>query len=363
LLGEGRILACDLYGNVWMEYQRPPFSATYPETQSFRPSKVLTDNAGNVYICIKDITDGAVVFSQEGNFIGYFGASRVMRGLDATINLVMRRLPFISNEMVARRNQPVPVEFSNFTIDEEDQFIYTVTEARGVNVDTVKKLNPAGENIFEQQGFDDFIWGDVITPTVLGQTFSTQIVDISIDKRKDIYILDNRSGTVFQYDQEGHLMFIFGGKGEQKGLFDNPVAIETYDNKVYVLAPTKNSVTVFSLTEFGGLVVEAMGLFSSGLYDESFGPWNEVLRRDANYYMAYVGMGNALLSIGEFEQAMDYFYMHSRGGYGRAFKDFRINYIRENFDVLLAVALSGVAVLIGGTVAVKIVKKKRLKRG
>jgi hypothetical protein len=357
-----RVLATDMDGNIWMEYRRPPVSDTYPEEQSFRPSKVLTDNAGNVYICIRTITDGAVVFSETGFFLGYYGANRVTRTSDAMLNYFLRLMPFVSREMMERRTRPVPVEFSNFTIDEEDQFIYTTTETNNPDVNIVKKINPAGQCIFEEQGLADRTWGDGAAPFVYNQTFRSQIVDISIDNRKDIFLLDRTSGKVFQYDEETHLMFIFGGKGEQKGLFTNPVAVETHNNRVYVLDSTKNSITIFKLTEFGGLVVEAMDLFSSGLYTESLEPWEEVLRRDSNYYMAYIGMGNAKLSIGEFREALDYFYFHSWGGYGRAFKDFRINYIRDNFNVLLVLMFGSVALLIGGNVAFKIYKKKRLNK-
>ena len=361
--GNERVLAGDLDGNIWMEYRRPPVSDTYREDQSFQPSKVLTDNAGNVYICIKTITDGAVVFSEQGVFLGFFGANRVTRTTDAMLNYVLRHLPFVSREMMAQRTRPVPVEFSNFTVDEDDQFIYTVTETRSTNLDIVKKLNPAGQNIFEEQGYDGMIWGDFTQPYVYGRSFSSQIVDISIDHRKDIYLLDRESCKIFQYDQEGHLMFIFAGKGEQKGLFNTPVALEAHNDRVYVLDENKNSLTIFKLTEFGELVVEAMGLFNSGLYSESLEPWSDVLQRDANYYLAYIGMGNAKLSIGEFGEALDYLHMHSRGGYNRAFKDFRINYIRENFDKMLIVASAVLVLLIGGGIAVKVVKKRKSSEG
>jgi hypothetical protein len=338
-----------------MEYRRP-ITETFDSRASFRPSKVVVDNADNVYVCLSTITRGAIVFNANGSFRGYFGANRITRTADAILNYFLRFV--LTREQMALRLQPVPVEFSNFTID-KDQFIYTVTATRTAYVDIVKKMNPAGQNVFENLGRDDWVWGAYMQPFVYNITYTSEIIDISVNDMSEIFLLDRRSGQVFHYNHEGSLMFIFGGRGIQKGLFEQPVAIGNHENNVYVLDSSKNSVTVFKLTEFGELVLDAMTLFNSGLYDESFGPWEEVLKRDANYYMAYIGMGNAMLSIGEFEQALDYFYMHSRGGYGRAFKDFRINYIRENFDRMLAIGFGSVGVILGGYYGAKFWKKRK----
>jgi hypothetical protein len=350
-----RILKTKLDGGILMEYRRP-VTATYSAETSFAPSKVIVDNAGNVYVAIKAITRGAVKFNARGDFVGYYGANRVTRTADAILNYFLRFI--LTREQMLGRIGNAPVEFSNFTID-NDQFIYTVTASRSANVDIVTKLDPAGRNVFAQQGYDSMVWGDFNQPYIYGEVFMSQMIDISISDNGDIHLFDSQSGKIFQYDKEGHLMFIFGGKGEQKGLFVRPEALETYDNKVYALDSTKNSITVFRLTEFGGLVLEAMALFNRGLYAESMEPWYEVLKRDANYYMAYVGMGNAKLSVGEFAEALDYFYMHSRGGYGRAFKDFRITYIRDNFDKMLAAALIAVGLMVAGDALLKIRRKKK----
>jgi hypothetical protein len=320
---------------------------------------VLADNAGNVYICIKSITRGAVMFAEDGSFSGYYGANRVDRTFNAMLNYFLKYI--LTAEQMQERIRPVPVEFSNFTLD-SDGFIYTVTEAKSAELDVVKKLDPAGRNIFAKQGYDDFIWGDFMTPYVNGRSYKSSIVDISIDEAGNIYIMDFTSGKVFQYSYEGYLMFIFGGKGEQKGLFNNPNAIETYNNKVYVLDGVKNSLTIYKLTEFGSLVNDAMELFNRGLYAESKEPWEEIMRRDANYYMAYIGMGNATLSLEEFEDSLKYFYMHSRGGYNRAFKDFRIDYIRKHFNEFLAVALTVIVLLTALTWFIKFQKKRKLKK-
>lgn len=352
-----RVIACDIDGNIWMEY-RKPVTETYPAESAFNPSKVLADDAGNVYICLKNVTKGAVMFNEEGVFRGYYGANRVTATSTAILNSVLRL--FMSREFMANRLAPTPVEFSNFEID-SDQFIYTVTETRSAGVDIVKKLNPSGHNVFAEQGFDDWTWGAFMSPYVYGKTFMSMIVDINVAENGDIFLLDRESGQVFQYNNEAWLMFAFGGRGDQKGLFTAPVAIDTYNSKVYVLDSTKSSITVFKPSEFGELVIEAMELFNRGLYRESIQPWEEVLKRDANFYMAYTGMGNAKLSIGEFEEALDYFYMHSAFGYERAFKDYRVHFMRENFNRFLAIGAIVIIILVGTYFAVKFIRKRKAK--
>jgi len=337
---------------VWMEYTRPS-SDLYPADVTFNPRKVIADSAGDVFVCIKSISRGAVQFAEDGTFSGYYGANRVEASFNATLNKLLRYV--LTREQMEQRIRPVPVEFSNFTID-GDGFIYTVTEAKSAKQDVLKKLDPAGNNIFQKQGYDDMIWGAFNQPYLNFKTWKSSIMDVSIDEKGSIYLMDFTSGKVFRYNFEGELMFIFGGRGEQKGLFNTPTALETYNGRVYILDGVKNSLTVYKLTEFGYLVNEAMDLFDSGRYIESRGPWEEILRRDANYYMAYIGMGNALLASGEFEEALKYFYKHSRSGYNRAFKDFRINYIRKNFNLFAGIIL-GVIVL--AFIANRFLKRRR----
>jgi len=351
-----RVLACRETDSgeweVWMEYTRPS-SELYDASVTFNPKKVVVDSAGNVFICIKSITSGAVMFAENGSFSGYYGANRVEKSFNATLNKLLRHV--LTRKQMEQRVKPVPVEFSNFTID-NDGFIYTVTEAKNANYDILKKLDPAGRNVFQQQGYDDMIWGAYNQPYVNFKTWKSSIIDVSVDDDMSIYLMDFTSGKVFRYSYEGELMFIFGGRGEQKGLFNTPTALDAYGGKVYILDGVKNSLTVYKLTEFGSLVNEAMGLFNRGLYKESRGPWEEILRRDANYYMAYVGMGNALLADGEFEESLEYFHKHSISGYNRAFKDFRISFIRKNFNGFLLIIL---AVIVIWTVITQLLKRRK----
>ena len=92
------------------------------------------------------------------------------------------------------------------------------------------------------------------------------------------------------------------------------------------------------------------------------GPWEEVLRRDANYWLAYIGLGNAYLNQGDYKTALDYFYRNSRGGYNRAFKSFRIEFIRANFNWMMLIVL-GLVLIIATISFIRGRKKKKAKGG
>lgn len=333
-----------------------PSSDVYDSSVTFNPRKVVVDKAKNVYVCIKSITQGAVVFAEDGSFNGYYGANSVQATADviamAFWKLVMTR------EQVQRMRRAVPVEFANFDID-DDGFIYTVTEVKSVETDVVKKLNPAGNNIFTKLGYSDYTYGDFAQYYYNGKSYKASITDIEVASDGIINLLDFETGRVFQYDDECNLLFIFGGKGDQKGTFTSVNAVESYNNKVYVLDGRKASITVFKQTEFGSIVHNAIELFNKGKYEEARGPWEEVMRRDSNFWFAYIGIGNAYLNAGDYETAMKYFYFNTRGGYNQAFKGFRMNFIRENFNIIIIIVMILVLAIVA---LLQIKKRRRLKK-
>ena len=331
-------------GKVKVVYTRPDASM-YDSSVTFNPSKVLVDAAKNVYVCIKSITKGAVVFSKEGDFNGYFGANRVEATGEVLMNAFWKLI--FSREQAKRMRRSVPVEISNFDID-SDNFIYTVTESKSADTDILKKLNSAGTNIYTNLGYSDYTFGDALTKYYRGQTYSSQITDIDVSADGTINLLDLKTGRVFQYDDECQLLFIFGGIGQQKGTFNIVNAVESRGSNVYVLDGRKCSITVFKQTEFGSIVHNAIALFNKGKYEEARQPWEEALRRDSNYWLAYIGLGNAYLNEGDYDTAMKYFYYNSKSGYNDAFKSWRMNFIRDNFTVfaiIILVLLVGIYVL------------------
>ena len=349
-----RVVAFNEDLEIEMEYVRPS-SDVYDSQVTFNPNKVVVDSAFNVYVVVPSITQGTVQFSADGTFNGYYGANRV----NATAQVIAQQFwkLIYTREQIISMRRSVSIEITNVDIDKEG-FIYTVTESRTSDTDILKKLNPAGTNIFTNLGYDEYTYGDASSRYYKGKNYTSAITDVDIDEDGNIYLLDFATGRVFQYTNECDLLFIFGGKGTQKGTFTSVAAVEAYKGKVYVLDSRKNNITIFGQTEFGGIVQNAIYLFNEGLYDEAKGPWEEVLRRDANYWLAYIGLGNAYLNQGDYGTALDYFYRNSKGGYNRAFKSFRIEFIRENFTWMLTI----IAVVIVGLIVLSYVRKNLKKK-
>lgn len=351
-----RVLACYEDGTIFHEYTRPS-SDLYEANVSFRPEKLVVDNAYNVYVVIPSITNGMVQFSEDGSFNGFYGANRVETTAEVLQNAFYKL--FMNREQMRARKRAVATELENCDID-DDGFIYTVTSSKSSDKDILKKLNPAGENIYLNMGFDNMIFGDLSTWSN-GKTYASAIDDVEIDENGNVFLLDYSNKRVFQYSNELDLEFIFGGEGDQKGLFTSPTSVESYNGKVYVTDSRKNSITVFALTEFGAMVHDAVEKFNRGLYKEAKEPFEEIILRDANYWFAYIGLGNAYYTMGDNETAMKYFYMNSKGGYNRAFKEYRMDMIREYFNVFMIVIIVLIVALVVLSRVRKILKKKKDK--
>lgn len=339
-----RVIKCDTDGNVDRLFTKPQ-TELYDENITYNPSKVLVDKAGNVYVVVKSITKGAVMFDAEGNFLRFYGANRVEATAEVIANAFWNT---ISTEAQRERTaRATPVGFSNFDIDDMG-FIYTVTDSQNINTDLVKKLNPRGDNILDSiSGTSDMIFGDMPPTYYSIYAKNSSLADIDLGPNGELNILDFQHGRVFQYDKECWLMFIIGGTGDQLGLFQSAVAIESYDNHIYVLDSRKNSITVFTRTVFGEIVTEAANLYNAGYYEESLEPWRNVLKYDGNYRRAYIGIGNALYNRYEYEEAMKYFEISiSRVRYNKAFEGYRDVWIKAHYQICLIVIIALIVLII-----------------
>lgn len=359
--GNSRILKAEVTSDRVLtkvvEYQKPK-SELY-SVKTFNPSKVIADAAENVYAVCKEVNTGAVQFDKNGEFQGFYGANRV----EATAAVIAQKLwrKIASKEQIQGMQRSVPVEYANFDID-KDGFIYTVTEANS-STDAVKKVNPAGYNIWDNETGDEYNFGDYATAfdATATQSFATKLTDISVGDNGLINVLDYTTGRVFQYDRLCNLLCIFGTKSSnasQKGSFTSPNAVECLGNNVYVIDGSKNDITVFTLTSYGQSLHNADEFYVQGKYDLAQPEWEDVLKRDGGCPIAYIGMGKAALKSGEYTEALHYFKTaYDRRDYNKAFEYARKEYLRDNFTAIMAVII----ILIVLLVAVKILHKRNIR--
>ena len=307
----------------------------------FRPTKVIKDAPGNIYVLSTGFYLGAIVFDSGKNFVGFYGSNRVESTLDVLADMFWRN--FMSRTARESMANYVPVEYTSFDIDREG-FIYTCTSTNQTGVEQVRKLNTTGSNILPGRTL-----GNNVNTAVFGDieaaygSISKNFTDITVDADGFIYLADQALRKGYWYNADGELIGTFGARGDVKGAFTSVTAVETIGDRVLVLDAEGGMISVFARTEFGNKIANALMLYNDGLYQEAMAPWQEVVAMSSNYQLAYVSMGKAYYSAKDYQKAMEYFKLsYNRQGYSDAYKEYRKAGIRNNaawFVPLIAVLL------------------------
>ena len=305
-----------------------PEANVVPENFEFQPTKILEDSAGVLYVLSSGCLEGALQFETDGSFMGFYGAEPIAVSFEVLMNYFWKNI--LTEEQAGNMARTVPVNFISFCIDEKD-FIYTVRQGNDVTSGQVRKLNAKGDNVLA-----DNVYGDHIAST---DNMDDQMLnDIVVDDEGFITILDKGSGRIFQYDQEGTLLYVFGGNGNQAGCFDAAESLETVGNRLLVLDSERGSITVFEPTAFALNIREASLLYEEGLYQQAMEPWQEVLKSDYNYELANLGLGKAYEGLGDYQQAMTYFKLgNDRELYANAFREYRSDLLHDYFAVFMLI--------------------------
>ena len=349
-----RVIKTDDSGNVLLEIANPEKTINFTGVD-FLPQKVIEDSNECIYILSEGIYQGAMMYEQNGEFIGYFGANRVDVTFEVMANALWRKM--MTKEQREKTTKNIPVQFDNMFLDEEG-FIYTVTKVSESNSNQLKKLNPKGADVMPlATSISSSIagkYGDLKDSSVQSDFNKTKLCDVTVDESGFISVVDYFRGRIFHYDSHGNLLAAFGGLGSQAGFFDHPVAIENYNGKLYVLDQNKVNITVFTLNEYGNLLHDATVKYNDGLYNESETLWREVIKKNNNLTLAYIGLGKIYYENGDYETAMEYFKQgEDRTNYGNAFKMYR-NILLRKYVFPVAGVIIVVSVL--AYIAIKITK-------
>ncbi len=231
----------------------------------------------------------------------------------------------------------IPTEYSNLALD-NDGFVY-VTNATG-QTDPVRRLNAMGQDILIRNGYEDPI-GDLSYGNAGGITGVSRFEDVAPFGNDSYACLDRTRGRIFMYDFQGNLLYAFGGVGNREGSFMLPVALNTMDTALYALDSRNAALTRFDLTLYGQKINDALDEYRKGRYEASAELWEDVLKSNGNYDLAYIGIGRAALRQGEYLKAMEYYKLkHFQEGYGKAFQLYRKQWMEENlWKILLVLAL------------------------
>ncbi|MBP1996841.1 YIP1 family protein [Paenibacillus eucommiae] len=353
--GNKRVVHLDQEGKLLKEFTRP-VSPLIPESFKFDPIKLIVDKRGFLYIATLGGYQGLLQLDQEGQFQSFYGANRtVFSPLDA-----FKRF-FYTKEMYANEISKLPGSISSVAVDQEG-FVYTTTVEQGAS-NQIKKLNIRGLDMLESK--DTYtvrgtagVFGEMRPEDfkyIPGEGMLTpRLIDLCIDSNGNITAIDATFRYINQYDASGNLLFFWAGPSSstktQLGLMKNPVAIDANSlNDLYVLDGQENTIQIFRLSEFGSKVNEANRLTLEGRYEESEKPWREVLRMNANFNTAMLGLGKAAYKSGDYQEAMALF---KRGGnhkgFSEAFWQTRLIWFQKHFSLMASLILGvGIAALIG----------------
>lgn len=338
--GNKRVVRLDKDGKLVKQFERPD-TKYITDTFVFDPNKVMVDERGFLYIAVHGGYEGLVMMDPEGNFQGFFGANKtVLSALDA-----LKRWLY-PKEMYANEVAKKP-ETINSVATDDNGYIYTVTGGTA-KLDQLKKLNIKGENLLRssQKSFGEYRARDAAV-ALDGTVRIPQLIDVAVDKSGNMIVVDQQFKYISHYDASGNLLYFWGGASavgsSQVGLLKSPVALDVNSrNELYVLDDQENIVQVFRLSEFGQKVNEANQQTLAGYYEASEGPWREVLRMNAQFSPALLGLAKAAFKKEQYEEARRLFKeAGDQQGYSDAFWQIRMRWFQQNFSVIASTLFFG----------------------
>ena len=333
------IFVFDKDGELIHTYTRPQ-EPMYGETQDFIPLKIVVNQAGTMYVICESNTNGVVEISpvEDGTFLGYFGTNSTNSSI---ITIIWRAV--LTDAQRAKMRSNIPSTPDNMAIDDKG-IIYTVT--RGEGKGSLKRLNIAGVNMLDPDSYDQ-------VPAA-----------VAVGNHDNCFVV-SQQGFIYEYNNEGQLLFVFGGKddGQQRiGLASKAEAIQVgTDDKLYVLDSDKAQIQVFTPTEFTGYLHDALYLYSKGRYEESKEPLSKVLEMNNLFDYANMAMGKVLYKEEDYQGALHYARLSKDlEGYSDAYWEVRNLWLKKH---LSAIALILIAFFICMRIVRFLDKKKQILNG
>lgn len=333
-----------------------PADASIPVGFTYRPTRLAVDEAGRLYVVAAAMNRGIIVLEPDGGFEGFLSAAKV----NASIADVLWKR-FSTDAQRNRMQSFVPTEYNSVDIDAEG-FLYTTTSAVQSSViiteitkrkptekgSPIRRLNINGQDVLRRKGYWPTV-GDVNIPAIndAAATFSglSVFVDIAAMENGSYIALDNKHKRLFCYDEEGFLLFAYGGLSASSGGFNIPIAIAVYGDKLVVADKGNSLLTILKRTQYGHYMFSAINSYAKGEYAQSESAWQKVAALNANNEVAYIGMGRSAYRDERYEDAMRYFELGgNKTWYSKAYAEHRNVAIARYMPWFAAALLSLLAV-------------------
>ncbi|RKP53081.1 hypothetical protein D7Z26_15215 [Cohnella endophytica] len=309
--GNQRIAVFGADGAFVREYKKP--ETTLLASQRFVPVKLVVDRRGVMYVQTSSSYQGLLRMSQDGEFMGYFGANKAQQSVLSWVKKLI-----LNKEQLAKETPNLPKPITNVSID-QDGFIYTSTGG-DYGKGAIRKLNAGGVDSFKNKTLEH----------------GHGIVDTAIDKEGFLYNVDMDSARVNIYDRNGKALFAFGfidNNTQQYGVLGFPTGLGV-DSKynIWIADSRTKTIQKYARTEFGSDVLSALVLYMDGKYEESKPYWERVDARNEMYTGIYQGLGKVYLHEGKYGDALDYMKeAFDKDGYSKAFWEVRLDWLQNHF--------------------------------
>jgi biotin operon repressor BirA-like protein len=171
----------------------------------------------------------------------------------------------------------------------------------------------------------------------------SRFIDVALAGDGVYSTLDSTQNKIFTYDENGNLLYAFGGSGTQAGVFQSVSALAYQGTRLLVLDRGTGYVTVFRRTEYGDAIAKAINLRKNRKYDDSIAAWQEVLKHNPSFELAYSGVAQSNMRQEEYYEAMtNYKLGNNWDGYFKAFGEYRTEVVRR--IILLIPLIAGIII-------------------
>ena len=334
----GRVLKLDKDLNLLLTFTKPT-DATFDQSLDFLPAKITVDTAERVYCVATNVNKGLIKYEPDAVFSGFVGAAKVTYDW---ADYIWKK--FATKAQRAQMESFVPTEYDNVYMDYEG-FIYACTtnvsehDLDSGAADPVRRLNLMGNDILVRNG-DYYIIGDLYWGSGGGYEGPSLFTDVTAMDNDVFFCLDKTRGRIFGYDDQGRMLYCFGGNGNMDGYFKQPAALEHMGHDLLVLDSLDNSLTLFTPTEYGNKIYDAIEQFQNGDYEESGTSWQQVMDMNGNYDLAYIGIGRSLLRQKQYHEAIKYFKLKlDDDNYSKAFKQYRKEWVEDHIVIIFTLVV------------------------
>lgn len=345
--GECHILTATPEGTIVKVFSNPVDAVI--QLDDFKPSSVVLDDSGYLYVHVASCTEGLVVLQySDGAFKTYYGANKVVLTWEMAVQQTWKKI--FSREASTGMISLTPTEISGIFLS--DGFIYTTTSSVEIESSLrVRKLNALGNNILQgdANALVNVVFGEREKIT---KRSDTRMVDLHVDEDGVMACLDAERGRVYLYDDTCTLLTVFGYKTDgsgntQNGATFDPVAIEKFGEDYLLLDSKVGAIVSYRPTYYIKMLQEANSYYLNGWYIEGEPYWREVIKYDANFARGYAAIGKSLLEKEEYEEALYWLKEgQDRTSYSMAYSEYRREFLRANFYWLIPAVVLAVVALV-----------------